>query len=491
MLYTHEIGQVDEKLIGKRVKLCGWVDTIRDHGKIVFIDLRDRFGKVQCVIDQKKADFEKAKELTVESCIGIEGMVKARPKGTENPALKSGKVEVEVDRLEIFNICRPLPFDLHASNVDEEVRARYRFLDLRREELQKNLILRHKIVKAFRDFFDKEGFIEIETPMLAKSTPEGARDYIVPSRLHPGKFYALPQSPQLFKQLLMVAGFQKYFQIARCLRDEDLRADRQPEFTQVDVEMSFVTEDDIFDVVERAMQYVFKQVFNYDLKIPFPRLPYAEAMKKYGSDKPDLRKELGQEYAFVWITDFPLLEWSEEEKRYVAAHHPFCMPQDVEKIDENYKKDPLSIKARTYDLVLNGVELLSGSIRIHKPELQMKVFEKLGISKEEAEKKFGFLMNAFSYGAPPHGGFAIGLDRLVQILVKAPSIREVIAFPKNKEARDVMLDCPSEVSQKQLDEVHIRVVAKEKKEGRKGRKVGREEKKEGKKAGKKVQKSRK
>ena len=458
MLYTHEIDKINEDLIGKEVRVCGWVDTIRDHGKIIFIDLRDRYGIVQCVINSKEKDFAKAKQLSIESCVGISGIVKARPKGTENPSLKSGKVEIEIKNIEVYNLCKPLPFELKAKNVDEEVRLRYRFLDLRREELQKNLILRHRIVKAFRDFFDKEGFIEIETPMLAKSTPEGARDYIVPSRVHPGKFYALPQSPQLFKQLLMVAGFQKYFQIARCLRDEDLRADRQPEFTQVDVEMSFVTEEDIFDIVERAMQYVFKNVLNYDLEIPFKRLTYEEAIKKYNSDKPDLRQETKQQYAFVWITDFPLLEWSEEEKRYVAAHHPFCMPKDVENFEENYKKDPLSIKARTYDLVLNGVELLSGSIRIHNPEIQMKVFEKLGISKQEAEKKFGFMMNAFSYGAPPHGGFAIGLDRLVQIIAKAPSIREVIAFPKNKEARDVMLDCPSEVTKKQLEEVHIKVI---------------------------------
>lgn len=490
MLYTLEIGKIDEKIVGKKVKICGWMDTIRVHGKIVFLDVRDRSGYVQCVIDTKNKDFEKAKKLTKESCIGIEGVVRRRPKGTENPSIVSGNVEIAIENLETFNLSKPSPFEIGKA-VEEEVRMRYRFLDLRNPELQKNLFLRHKIIKAFRDFFDSEGFIEVETPLLAKSTPEGARDYLVPSRVHIGKFYALPQSPQLFKQLLMVAGFQKYFQIAKCLRDEDLRADRQPEFTQVDVEMSFVDEEDIFDVVERAMKYVLKKALNYDLKIPFRRLSYEEAMKKYKTDKPDLRKEAKEKYAFVWITDFPLFEWSEEEKRWVAAHHPFCMPKDVEHFDENFKKDPTSIKAKIYDLVLNGVELLSGSIRIHKPEIQIKVFEKLKLSKGEYENKFGFMLDAFSYGAPPHGGFAIGLDRLVQILVGAPSIREVIAFPKNREARDLMLDSPSEVSKRQLEEVHIKIIGKKIEEKINGEKRKQKENLRKRKEGKKEKRKRK
>ncbi|MEM2479001.1 MAG: aspartate--tRNA ligase [Candidatus Pacearchaeota archaeon] len=483
MLRTHTLGEIDESLEGKRVKLAGWVERIREHGKLIFIDLRDRYGKVQAVIDSKCADFQKAKQLTLESCIGIEGIVKRRPSGTENPNLKSGKVEIAIDHLEIFNISKPLPFDItRSTEVEEEVRMKWRFLDLRNPKLQQNLILRHKIIKAFRDFFDAEGFIEVETPMLGKSTPEGARDYIVPSRVHPGKFYALPQSPQLYKQLLMVAGYDRYFQIARCLRDEDLRADRQPEFTQLDIEMSFVTEDDIFDVVERALKYVFKKIFNIDIKIPFRRLDYDYVMKKYHTDKPDLRQETGEEFAFAWIVNFPLFEWSEEEKRYVAAHHPFCFPSDLELL----KKDPYKVKARTYDLVLNGVELLSGSIRIHKPELQMEVFRRLGISEEEARRKFGFMLDAFSYGAPPHGGCALGLDRFIQVLVKAPSIREVIAFPKNKEARDLMLDCPSPVSEQQLREVHIKILEEEK-----GERKEKEKEKKGKEKKEKEEKEKK
>lgn len=310
-----------------------------------------------------------------------------------------------------------------------------------------------------RDFFDKAGFTEFETPLLAKSTPEGARDYLVPSRVHAGKFYALPQSPQLFKQLLMVGGADKYFQIARCLRDEDLRADRQPEFTQLDVEMSFVEQEDIFSNVEQLMKHIFKEALNQELKVPFRRISFEESMKKYNSDKPDLRKETGEKYAFTWIVDFPLFEYSDEEKKYVAAHHPFCMPSDIKLLE----KEPLKIKAKTYDLVLNGTELLSGSIRIHNPEIQKKVFKILGIGEKEAEEKFGFLLSALSFGAPPHGGYAIGLDRFIQIVAGADSIRDVIAFPKNKAAQDVMLDSPSNVSDNQLKEAHIKVDVDKKK----------------------------
>ncbi|MFA7707444.1 MAG: aspartate--tRNA ligase [Candidatus Pacearchaeota archaeon] len=463
MLRTHNLGEIDESLIGKKVKITGWIDVSREHGKVIFVDLRDRYGKVQCVIIQKNPDFEKVKKLTKESCILIEGDVNRRPKGSENKELKSGDVEIFINKVDILNNCPALPFELDEKNVNEDLRLKYRFLDLRRTDLQKNLMFRHKFIKAFRDYFDKENFIEVETPFLGKSTPEGARDYIVPSRVNAGKFYALPQSPQLYKQLLMVSGFDKYLQIARCMRDEDLRADRQPEFTQVDAEMSFVEEEDIYAVVENSLKYVFKEVLNINLKTPFKRIPYDESMKKYNSDKPDLRPETKEKYAFTWIVDFPMFEYSKEDKKIVAAHHPFCMPSDPSKLE----KDPLKIRARTFDLVLNGTELLSGSIRIHDPEIQKRVFKVLGINEKEAEEKFGFLLRALSYGAPVHGGFAIGLDRLIQILTDSSSIREVIAFPKNQSAQDVMLSAPAEIDLKQLKEAHISVIEEKKKDEKK------------------------
>ena len=453
MLRTHTCNELNEKDIGKKVRLCGWIDTIREHSKIIFVDLKDRYGKVQCIVIAKnKNAFDTLKAITKESSIMIDGKVQQRPKGTENDKIPTGKIEIFVDKIEIFSQCPALPFELEDKNVNEEVRLKYRFIDLRKDDMKRNLMLRHKIIKSFRDFFDKEGFLEIETPILAKSTPEGARDYVVPSRVHAGKFYALPQSPQLFKQLMMIAGYDKYFQIARCLRDEDLRADRQPEFTQLDAEMSFVEEEDVYSIVEKALKHTLKDALNIEIKIPFPRTSYDEAMKKYKSDKPDLRKK-PEELAFVWVVDFPMFEYSEDEKKLVASHHPFCMPKEL----KNLEKEPLKIKAKTYDLVLNGTEIMSGSIRVHDPLIQERIFKILNLSKEEIEKKFGFLMNALAYGAPPHGGFAIGLDRLIQILIKAPSIREVIAFPKNKEARDVMLDSPSELSDRQLKDIHISV----------------------------------
>ncbi len=450
-----QIINLNEKSAGKSTMIKGWVDNAREHGKLIFLDIRDISGIVQTVISAKENPlvFGIAKKLTRESCVGIEGVVNLRPKGTENNKISTGKVEIIINKLEIYNLCPVLPFEMDSLEVNEEVRLKYRYLDLRRPEMQKNLLLRGKIIEVIRKFFNSEGFTEFETPLLAKSTPEGARDYVVPSRVHPGKFYALPQSPQLFKQLLMVAGMEKYFQIAKCLRDEDLRADRQPEFTQLDVEMSFIEQDDVFHIVERVMKEIFKEVLNKDLKIPFRRLPYEEVMKKYGSDKPDLRKETGEEYSFTWIVDFPLFEYSKEEKRFVAAHHPFCMPNDLKLFEE----DPTKVKGKTYDLVLNGTELLSGSIRVHNPEIQMKIFKVLGIDENEAKKKFGFLLNALSYGAPPHGGFAIGLDRFVQIIIGASSIREIIAFPKNSDAKDIMLEAPSEVSDVQLKDVHIKL----------------------------------
>jgi aspartyl-tRNA synthetase len=454
MKRTHNLGEINEKLQGKEVKLTGWVDTIREHGKVIFIDLRDRYGKVQCVINKKKDDFEKAKKITKESCISIKGEVNKRPKGTENKELASGKVELSIDNIEILNLCPRIPFELDEKDVAEEVRLKYRFLDLRSEKMQKNIILRSNILKSVRDYFHKEGFIEIETPILGKSTPEGARDYIVPSRNFQGKFYALPQSPQLFKQISMISGFDKYIQIARCFRDEDLRSDRQPEFTQIDVEMSFIEQDDIIEVIERMLKYIFKQTLNVDIKIPFPKITYQEARKKYGSDRPDLRKDKNNsnEYAFCWVVDFPMFEYDPQEKRYKSMHHPFTMP-DM----KSFEKNPTKANSLAYDVVLNGVEIGGGSIRIHNQDIQNKVFKTLGISNKEAKEKFGFLLDALKFGAPPHGGIALGFDRMVQIMANENSIREVIAFPKNKEAKDVMIDAPSHISKKQLDELALSV----------------------------------
>ena len=451
MLRTHKIGEVNEKLEGKKVRVCGWVDTVREHGKVVFLDLRDRYGKLQTVITAKQADFEDVKKLNRESCVSIEGTVGKRPKGTENKDIPTGKVELKIEKLEVFNSCPRLPYELDDKEVSEDVRLKYRFLDLRSLRMQKNILLRSEAFKAVRDFFYDEGFVEIETPILAKSTPEGARDYVVPSRNFPGKFYALPQSPQLFKQLSQVSGFDRYIQIARCFRDEDLRSDRQPEFTQIDVEMSFIEPEDLMDVIERMLKHVFKKVLNKNIKTPFKKITYEEAMKKYGSDRPDLRKETGEELAFCWITDFPLFEYDAGEKRYKSVHHPFTMPEM-----KSFEESPEKAKSLAYDCVLNGVEIGGGSIRIHNPELQEKVFDVLKISKKEAREKFGFLLDALSYGAPPHGGIAFGFDRMVQIMAVEDSIREVIAFPKNKEARDVMLDAPSELANRQLKEIHIK-----------------------------------
>ncbi len=459
MLRTHKLNEINEKLAGKKVRLAGWVDTIREHGSVMFIDLRDRYGKVQTVISKKSGEeFKKAKKLTLESCIGIEGEVKLRPKGTENKDLSSGKVEISINKIEVFTTAGMLPFrPLDAEEISEDIRLRYRYLDLRSEKMQKNILLRSKILRSVREFFYKEDFVEIETPILAKSTPEGARDYIVPSRNYPGKFYALPQSPQLFKQLSQIAGFDKYIQIAKCFRDEDLRKDRQPEFTQIDVEMSFIEQDDILALIEKMIKTVFKEVLNVNIKTPFKRITYNDAMKKYKTDKPDLRKNKNneKEFAFCWIVDFPLFEYSEEEARFKSMHHPFTMPNL--KNSKDFDKNPEQAKSLAYDLVLNGHEIGGGSIRIHNPEIQQRIFDVLKISKKEANEKFGFLLKALSFGAPPHGGIAIGLDRLIAVMAEEESIRDVIAFPKNKEARDVMLDSPSEVNKQQLKEVHIKL----------------------------------
>ena len=579
---THWCGDLTKDLVGKEVTLCGWAQSQRDHGGIVFVDLRDRKGVVQTVFDPGTSEkCRLARKIRNEYCIAIRGRVEMRPPGTANPHLRTGEIEVLVYDFEILSTSLPTPFLIEDDvRAGEDVRLRHRYLDLRRKRMQKNIVVRYEVVKAVRDFLDRQGFIEIETPILTKSTPEGARDYLVPSRVNPGKFYALPQSPQLFKQLLMVSGFERYFQIARCFRDEDLRADRQPEFTQIDLEMSFVGEDDIMEVCEGLMKEVFKRTKGIDLEVPFKRISYLEAMERFGTDRPDMRfslelkditdivkecrfkvfrevvekggvvkginarggvdfsrkdieelesvvKPFGarglawvrlrekpespiikffskQEmdrivsrldgkagdvlffvadkkdiacsslanlrlslakklnlikentYDFVWISGFPLLEWDDEEGRYKPVHHPFTSPaeEDIPLLD----KEPLKVRSRAYDLVLNGVEIGGGSIRIHQPHLQKKIFEILNIGEEEAQQKFGFLLEALKYGAPPHGGVAFGLDRLVMEITGAGSIRDVIAFPKTQRAVCMLSGAPDSVEEEQLRELKIKVM---------------------------------
>ncbi len=588
MKRTHTCGDLTDQDVGKEVTLQGWVHTRRDHGGIIFIDLRDRYGLTQLRFDPKSgATHEEAQKLRREFVVEAKGKVVPRPQGMENQKLKTGKIEVDASSLKILNTAETPPFEIDDRvEINEDARLKYRYLDLRRPMMQKNLMIRHRVAKSSRDFFDSEGFIEIETPMLAKSTPEGARDYLVPSRVHPGKFFALPQSPQLFKQLLMVAGFDRYVQVVKCFRDEDLRADRQPEFTQIDVEMSFVEVEDILSIMERLVKKIWKDVLGIDLTTPFPRIVYKDAMERYGSDKPDtrfglelievgdimkksdfqvfksviehggivkcinakgcaefsrkdideltafvatygakglawakmtdklessivkfmnegvqkeliartkaekgdlllfvadkhmvvyeslgaLRKELAKrlnlidksKFNFLWVYDFPLLEWSEEERRHMAVHHPFTSPKDEDV--PLLEKDPGKARAKAYDLALNGVELGGGSIRIHRREVQSKIFKLLGIGAEEAKAKFGFLLEAFSFGAPPHGGIAFGLDRMAAMMTGNESIREVIAFPKNKAAQSLMDDSPSEVNPKQLKELHVEINLPKKKE---------------------------
>ncbi|MBI2654125.1 aspartate--tRNA ligase [Candidatus Woesearchaeota archaeon] len=583
MKRTQTCGELTDKDVNKKVTLCGWCSTRRDHGGVIFIDLRDRYGITQVVFDPSfNLEAHKiAEKLGREDVIQVKGIVKHRKKGMENPKLKTGAVEVFVEKIEILSESEAPPMEIDDRILtSEDTRLKYRYLDLRKPGMQHNIITRHKFVKAVRDYFDSLDFVEIETPILAKSTPEGARDYLVPSRIHAGKFYALPQSPQIFKQLLMVSGFDRYFQIARCFRDEDLRADRQPEFTQIDVEMSFVEEDDIMEIVEGMLKHVWRILLNKDLKTPFPKITYNEAISKYGLDKPDTRFELhlvdvtdvvknsnfevftkaikqkgivkcinakgcasfsrtvieeltsfvaiygskglawmkvtekglessivkffdekiqkellkaanakkddllffvadsshkvvndslgylrieiakrlnlidNNHFSFVWVTDFPLVDWSEEEQKYVAVHHPFTSPkdEDIGLLD----KSPEKARAKAYDIVLNGTEIGGGSIRIHRSNIQSKMFSVLGLSKEEAEQKFGFLLEAFKYGTPPHGGIALGVDRIVAMITGNESIREVIAFPKNKAAESLMDEAPSAVSEKQLEELHIK-----------------------------------
>ena len=579
---THTCGELGKEHIGATVNLNGWVNTVRLHGQVIFIDLRDRYGKTQIIFNSEdfNGDFESVKKQSIEDVLSIKGTVQARGEGAVNPDMSTGDIEVMVDSMELLSETIPLPFVItDRESASEDLRLKYRYLELRTEELQYNIITRHKAYQAVRGFLSDNNFLEVETPILMKSTPEGARDFLVPSRLHQGKFYALPQSPQIYKQILMISGFDRYFQIVKCFRDEDFRADRQPEFTQIDVEMSFIDEEDIFENMENMTRYVFKEVIGTNLPDPFPRISYDKAMSKYGSDKPDTRYELflqnvkqftdisefnafksaecvkaivvsgGAKYSRknideltdvvktfnakglawmkmekgqltggiskffgddlqkelisstgmcdgdiifligdersvtekslgalrveiakfedladkndfkpLWVTDFPMFENDEKSGNLTFLHHPFTSPtsSNIEDLDS----DPLSMKARAYDLTMNGYEIAGGSIRIHSSELQNKVFSLLGLTVEEAKEKFGFLVEALSYGAPPHGGIAFGFDRLVMLLTGSNNIRDVIAFPKTTSAVSLMDDAPDSVSKEQLDDLGIQLKKK-------------------------------
>jgi aspartyl-tRNA synthetase len=449
--------------VGKEVSLRGWVSVRRDHGKLIFIDLRDRSGSVQVVFGPWSGEelYEQAKKLRAEWVVSIAGLVKERPENMRNENSPTGSVEIEAKKMEILNEAETPVFDLQTEGyeVGEDVRMRYRYLDLRRSRLQRNIALRHRVVKFIRDYLDEQGFYEIETPILTKSTPEGARDYVVPSRLYEGNFYALPQSPQQYKQLLMAAGFEKYFQIARCFRDEDTRGDRQPEFTQLDMELSFVAQEDVMRLNEELLIALVQKAAPEKRiqQIPFPRISYKEAMEKYGTDRPDVRedKEDKNLLAFCWVVDFPFFEQADNE--WTFTHNPFSAPKPEHMQHLMQKESIGDILTTQYDIVLNGFEIGGGSIRNHRPEALKKVFEILGYEEERIQKNFGHMLAALASGAPPHGGIAWGLERFVMLLANEPNIREVIAFPKTGDARDLMMDSPSELEKRQLDELGIEV----------------------------------
>ena len=459
------LAQETLKQEGKRVLLKGWVHSRRDMGKVVFLDIRDCSGIVQvvCTLGELDAASQEAlPSIRDEYVVAIEGDVKPREEKRVNKNLPTGAVEILAHAVTVLNASKTPPFELNkdTGGVGEDIRLKYRYLDLRSERLQHNIRLRDDVVFFFRQYMREHGFIEVETPILMKGTPEGAREYVVPSRVFPGQFYVLPQSPQQFKQLLMVAGFERYFQIARCFRDEDTRGDRQPEFTQLDFEMSFVEREDVLQFTEAMMIALIREITPEKkiLQTPFPRMTYDEAMEKYGTDKPDLREHKNDpnELAFCWVLDFPMFE-TLEDGSVQSKHHPFCSikPEDMAKLDA----EPMSVHADAYDLVLNGFELSSGSIRIHERALQKKIFDILGISDEEQQMRFGHMLEAFEYGAPPHGGFAPGIDRIVMLLAGEANIREVIAFPKDGSGRDLMMGAPSVIPDKQLKELHIKLDA--------------------------------
>jgi len=476
MLRTHTCGELRKKDAGKKVELCGWINSIRSHGSVVFFDLRDRYGIIQVVFSKDSSDFKEASKLSVESCVKVVGKVVERQKGRENKEIETGDIEVGGAELKIFTNAIPMPFEIGDDSVNEDVRLKYRYLDLRTKKMQDNLMIRHKVLGYIKKYMDENNFMEITTPLLTKSTPEGARDFIVPSRIHPGKFYALPQSPQQYKQLLMVAGMDRYYQIAPCLRDEDARANRCPgEFYQLDMEMSFIDREDILNLNEKLLIGLVKEIFPEKkiMQVPFPRLTYDEVMKKYGRDDPDLRKNKDDpnELAFCWVIDFPLFTKQTEEdffhgagKVWGPSHHMFTRPRD-EDLKYLNEKDAGKAKSYQYDLVLNGNECAGGSIRIHDPKVQDKVFDLIGFDSKD-KKKFEHLLKAFEFGVPPHGGIAWGFDRMLMVILGLPSIREVIAFPKNKAAIDLVMDAPSEVKPEQLKEAHIDIVKKKEKKGK-------------------------
>lgn len=449
--------------IDKKVKIAGWANVVRRQGKIVFIDLRDKSGILQCVFVPGNADaYEKVLDVRSEWVLEIEGQLSKRPEKMVNEKTATGHVELQAEKLTVLSKAETLPFavDTDGMEIGEEIRMKYRYVDLRRERLRRNLIMRHKVSQFVRDFLTQEGFIEIETPTLTKSTPEGSRDFVVPSRLHAGKFYALPQSPQQYKQLLMVAGFEKYFQLARCLRDEDPRGDRQTEHTQIDIEMSFIEREDFMELYERLLIKLVETLFPHKKiqQVPFPRLTYKEAMEKYQSDKPDIRTDKNDPdlLAFCWVVDFPFFE-KDDQGNWTFTHNPFSAPKPEFMDDLLAKKNIEHILTTQYDIVLNGWEIGGGSIRNNTPESIEKVFEIMGYQKEEIKEKFGHMLQAYSFGAPPHGGIGSGIDRILALLLNEPNIREVMAFPKTGDGRDLMMDAPSEIYSGQLKELHIKI----------------------------------